>query len=173
MRIQTVFADAGLGKLERVGVVRRDGAFDDHRLLLRRPMVALARRLVAVTRSRCGDVLPDIGERRLVQPGREVRQKQAKRGWYRDRMEQYEGLTGRVRQVQARASLGQRAEGIVDRLRLGRPAYSVREFASVRLHHTEVDFSGYPRPRPSAEEEGYSAESIAEIKRAHETRRAR
>jgi hypothetical protein len=121
--------DGSLGELERVRIVGCDRIFNDGRRLLWRPIVALGRPLVAVCRGRCRDVLPDVGERRLVQGGGEVRQHQAQRGRCRDRVQQYEGLTGRVRQIRPRTGLGERAEGVLDRLRLGRRVYGFRELA--------------------------------------------
>src|SRR5215510_3545392 len=48
LRMQVILPDAGLGELERVGIVRRDGTFNDDLLLLARPIVARGRLLVAV-----------------------------------------------------------------------------------------------------------------------------
>src|SRR5262249_5463320 len=78
LRIQAKLPDACLGELQGMGIVRFDGAFNDHRLLLGRPIVALGRPLVTVCRGCCRDVLPDIGQRRLVQRDRQVGQKQTK-----------------------------------------------------------------------------------------------
>src|SRR5262245_56927527 len=61
VRIQVILPDAGLGELERVVIVRRDGTFNDDRFRLKRPIVTRGRLRVAVGRGRCGDVLPDIG----------------------------------------------------------------------------------------------------------------
>src|SRR5215510_12919438 len=62
LRIQAILPDAGLGELKGMGVVRLDGLFNDRRLLVQRPIVTLGRLLVAVCSSRCGNVLPHIGE---------------------------------------------------------------------------------------------------------------
>src|SRR5215831_13849326 len=61
LRIQAILPDAGLGKLDRVRIVRRDGMFNDFRLVLRRPVITFGRPDVGVRRGRRGDVLPDIG----------------------------------------------------------------------------------------------------------------
>src|SRR4029453_2902222 len=50
LRIQAKLPDACLGELQGMGVVRVDGAFNDHRLRVRRAIVALGRPLVTVCR---------------------------------------------------------------------------------------------------------------------------
>src|SRR5262249_4351763 len=125
-----------------------------------------------ICRSRRRDVLPDIGEHRLVQTSWEVRQQQAKRGGGGDRVQQYKGLTGRVCQIQARTGLGERAERVLDRLRLGRAVDGFRELAAMRLHHAAEDLSRLARPRLAAQEPRDPSESLAEMERARETWRA-
>src|SRR5262245_43105310 len=61
VRIEVILPDAGLGELDRVGIVRRDGTFNADRFRLKRPIVTRGRLRVAICRGRCGDVLPDIG----------------------------------------------------------------------------------------------------------------
>src|SRR5262249_54084266 len=66
LRIQAILPDAGLGELKRVGIVRRDGTFNDYRALLWRQIITLGRFLTAVCSGGCRNVLPDIGECRFV-----------------------------------------------------------------------------------------------------------
>ena len=61
--------EAGLDELDRMRVVRCDGALDDLRLRRRRRLVAVSSTLISVHGRRCSDGLPDVSERRLVQGG--------------------------------------------------------------------------------------------------------
>src|SRR5215831_10353066 len=80
---------------------------------------------------------------------------------------------GCVGQIQARTRLGERTQGVLDRLGFGRPIYGNRELLPMRLHDTEVDLSWHARPHLPTEEEWHAEERIAEIERTHEVRGAR
>src|SRR5215471_20301269 len=80
---------------------------------------------------------------------------------------------GCVHQIQARTRLGERAQGVLDRLRFGRPVYRLGELPPMCLHHPEVNLPGHSRSRLSAEEERDAKERFAEIERTHEVRGAR
>src|SRR5262249_4953144 len=79
---------------------------------------------------------------------------------------------GRIRQIQARTRLRERAQGVLDRLRLGRAVYGRREFLRMCCHHTEVDLSRTARPRFSCQAEWDLAERLAAIAKARQTRGA-
>src|SRR5215472_9509320 len=80
---------------------------------------------------------------------------------------------GCVHQIQARTRLGERAQGVLDRLRFGRPVYGLGELLPMCLHHPEVNLPGHSRSCLSAEEEWDAKERLAKIERTHEVRGAR
>ena len=69
----TGFDVEAVDELDRMRVVRFDGAFDDLRLRRWLRLVTVGIALTSVHCRRCNDGLPDIGERRLVQVSRQVR----------------------------------------------------------------------------------------------------
>src|SRR5262245_20064580 len=140
---------------------------------MRAPIFPFGGLLIAIYSGYCSDVLPDIGKRRLMQVRRHIRQKQAQRCWRRDGVQQDEGLTGRVRQIQASAGLSQRAQGRLYRLWLSRTVHGSRELVRMRSHHTEVDLAWRPSPRLTAQEERDLAESLAAIEGAGQARNPR
>jgi hypothetical protein len=90
----------------------------------------------------------------LTRGARSLGQEQAKRRRDRDRVEQDQGLTGCIREIEARTRLGERAQGGLDRVRLSRPVDGRRERLRLRLHHAERDLSRHALPHLSAQEEG-------------------
>src|SRR5215467_4202869 len=80
---------------------------------------------------------------------------------------------GCVHQIQARTRLGERAQGVLDRLGFSGFVYGLGELLPMRLHHPKVNLSGDSRSRLSAEEERGAEERFAEIERTHEVRRVR
>src|SRR5262249_28096951 len=91
----------------------------------------------------------------------------------RDRVQQHERLTGRIRQIQASTRLRERTQGALDGLGLSRAVYGRREFLRMRCHHTEVDLSRTAGPRFSHQEEWDLAERLAAVEGPPQARHAR